>query len=170
MQVRFNSSKDGLMDGMQHKLEILINGFLSMTSNKIDLQRMSLDCAQESANMKTQPKEPLFWLLSNGIGMCSYFLIRAWLLAPRADPQSLNGIDILFYWLTMELPIILIVLVINLWWLTRIIRCRMSQGMRRSIVFWIAVSSAWAAILGLDKLAIRMLELILSMTGLKALG
>jgi len=84
------------------------------------------------------------WLLVNGFGMGVYLFMEHWILAPRPEPEAFNGIDVLHFWFTKELPLLTGFLVLNLIWLAFILRRNCSHFQRRpKLIVWTLVGLVW---------------------------
>ncbi len=84
------------------------------------------------------------WLLVNGFGLGAYLFMEHWILAPRPESEAFNGIDVLYFWFTKELPLLVGFLVLNFIWLAFVLkRNRVSSQKRPKLVIWILVGSIW---------------------------
>jgi hypothetical protein len=116
-------------------------------------------------NIKPALKDSRFWLLANAVGICAYLLIELWIMAPRSEAESLNFINIIYYWTISEFPLLVVFLILNVIWLIFIVRSRLSNGSRRSLLtVWFLVCLVWGVALFSYGLAGGMVKILIILT------
>ncbi len=113
--------------------------------------------------MKATLKDSRIWLLANILGVCVYLLLESWILAPRSEAESLNGIDVGYFWLTRECPILVVFLLLNLTWLSLIIKRGRSSKNWHPLVIWVLVCLMWGAAFLTYGVGIGILKIIVDM-------
>ena len=96
------------------------------------------------------------WLLVNALGIAIYLSLESWILAPRPEAEALNGIDQIYFWLTRNLPLLIVFIVLNVIWLIRIWR-RTDPSNMWPFRSWLLVCLAWAIALVYHGLAVKIL-------------
>lgn len=103
----------------------------------------------------------LVWLLLNGIGFFFYSMAKLWILAPRGEMDSLNGISEIYYWIIMIFPILLFVAVVNIFYLYSIGR-RTEIYVKHGRIIVALLAFFWIFVLLCDGLAIKIIKIIVS--------
>lgn len=107
------------------------------------------------------------WLLANALGIAIYLSLESWVLAPRSEAEALNGFDQIYFWLTRNLPLLIVYLVLNVVWLIRI-RRRSDPSNKWQFRSWLLVCLAWAIALIYHGLAVKVLKMVIAMIDGKA--
>jgi uncharacterized membrane protein SirB2 len=107
------------------------------------------------------------WLLANALGIAIYLSLESWVLAPRSEAEALNGIDQIYFWLTRNLPLLVVYLVLNVIWLIRI-RSRSDPSNKWPFRNWLLVCLAWAIALIYHGLTVKILKILIAMIDGKA--
>ena len=77
--------------------------------------------------------------------------------------ESLNGIDVICFWLTREFPLLVFFFILNIIWLVRIFRQRHLKGKWLSFSVWLLTCFAWSFSLFAYGIAIAFLRLLFDM-------
>ena len=94
------------------------------------------------------------WVLINALGVTAYLLLEAWILAPRSEGETLNGIDQIYFWITRMLPVLVVVGVIDVIWAVCIARSK-SPLRKWQFRWWLIACFAWALALCYNGLAVK---------------
>jgi len=100
------------------------------------------------------------WVTVNLIGMLVPILFEVWLMTPRSEIDSLNGIDVLGAWIIKVFPFLVAIFIVNVIWLIQVWRRNRGLSRRRSVGTWLVVCCLWLVPLCLNPVALRMLWLV----------
>ncbi len=106
--------------------------------------------------------ESVFWLPVNALGIGIYLAFESWILAPRSEENALNGIDEISYWLTLDLPVLIICFILNVIWLIRISR-RSNSSKKGQVWTWLLTCLAWIIALLYHGFIIKILWILMMM-------
>jgi hypothetical protein len=110
----------------------------------------------------TSSKQTFIWMLLNAFGIVIYLWLESRILAPRPEPESLNGIDQIHLWLTTNLPVLVIFFLLNL---VRLIKSQkpIARAVTKQWYFWSFVFGGWVVALLYRGLAVKILVILVLM-------
>jgi hypothetical protein len=94
------------------------------------MTRENIDSNSHSS-LKMVLKSVRLGLVLNALGLGVYFAMEFWIMMPRPEEDAFNGIDVLHFWFTRELPLLVILLILNLLWLISVLREKMNPRLKR---------------------------------------
>jgi len=77
------------------------------------------------------------WLVANLVGMLAPIFFEMWLTTPRSEWEELNGIDVIYAWITKVFPVLFIFFLVNILWLSQV--CRRHRGLARRRAFGVCL-------------------------------
>ena len=83
-------------------------------------------------NSKQALKNATCWLIANALGVCVYLMLEVSFYLPRPEEYAFNGVDMIYFWVTEELPVLIIMSIVNITWLIRIFQKGLSPGLKKS--------------------------------------
>jgi uncharacterized membrane protein len=103
------------------------------------------------------------WVIVNLVAALVPVHFEAWLETPRSASNSINGIDVLYEWITTVFPFLLVILIVNIIWFIQVWRRNRGLARRRAFGAWVLVGCLWLVPLGLNRVAFTVLQLIIMM-------
>ena len=105
-------------------------------------------------------RKEIGWIILNLVGMLAPILFEWWLEIPRSGPDTINGIDVIYTWVTEVFPFLVVIFIVNVVWLAQIWRRNRPPARRRAFGTWLLVCGFSLIPLCLNSVAFRMLWLI----------
>jgi hypothetical protein len=105
-------------------------------------------------------RKEIGWVIVNLAAMLVPVLFEVWLIAPRSQWDSLNGIDVLVMWVFTVFPLLAVIFIVNIIWLIQVWRRNHGRPRQRAFGTWLLVCCLWLVPLCLNPDAFRVLWLI----------